>query len=194
MVERVIETEVPVYGNSQTVVRRKIGIAHGVLRAAGCWHAEFCWPPRPCTSCRRRAKHAHRGWCLTLGCWTHVAPLLVLRSLAGHGTARGRSLHEVGSDEERGEVDTQAIDGRFEGLIEHIPHHDHAPWHPLPPPTQFPVVELGHRAMAAHQGGEQGQHRFRTDTIALGEFRDFLLSFRRQLLHTGDPLHSESIV
>ena len=41
--------------------------------------------------------------------------------------------------------------------------------------------------MAAHQGLEQGQHRFRTDTIALGEFCDVLLSFRRKLSHTGDP-------
>jgi hypothetical protein len=32
------------------------------------------------------------------------------------------------------------------------------------------MVELGHRAMAVHQGVEQGQHRVRTDTIALGEF------------------------
>jgi hypothetical protein len=55
------------------------------------------------------------------------------------------------------------------------------------------VVELGHRAMAVHQGMEQGQHRFRTHTITLGEFRDFLLSFRSKLLHKGDPLHSESI-
>src|SRR5205807_6517484 len=107
-------------------------------------------------------KQAHRGWRLSTGCWTHVAPLLVWRSLALHWTAGGRSLHEVGSDEERGEVCTQAIDPRFEGLIEHITHHDHAALHPLPSPAQFSVVELGHRAMAVHQGTEQGQHRFRT--------------------------------
>ena len=42
MVERVIDTEVPVYGDSQTVLRRKIGIAHGVLRAA---LAAACFAP-----------------------------------------------------------------------------------------------------------------------------------------------------
>lgn len=84
-----------------------------------------------------------------------------------------------GSGEERGKCGTQAIDRRFQSLVEHIPHHDHTAWHLLPPPAQFRVVELGHRAMTVHQGLEQGQYHFRTDTIALGEFRDFLLSFRR---------------
>src|SRR5712691_5852171 len=103
------------------------------------------------------------------------------------------SLQEVGSHEERGEFCTQPTDRRFEGLIEYITHHDHAALHPLPLPAQFPVVELGHRAIAVHQGVEQGHHRIRTDTIALGELCDFLLSFRSKLSHTGDPLHSESI-
>src|SRR5437870_12398311 len=66
MVECVIEPDMLVDRNGQTALCRKIGIAHGVLRAAGCWHAELCGPPRPCTSCRRRAKQAHRGWCLGL--------------------------------------------------------------------------------------------------------------------------------
>jgi hypothetical protein len=93
--------------------------------------------------------------------------------------ARASALPD--SDEERGEFDTQTIDRRFEALVEHIPHHDHAAWHPLPSSTQFRVVELGHRAMTMHQGLEQSLHRFRTNTITLGESRDFLLSFRRQL-------------
>jgi hypothetical protein len=52
------------------------------------------------------------------------------------------------------------------------------------------VVELSHRAMAVHQGLEQSQDRFRTDPIALGEFRNLLLPFRRQRWHRDDPLYS----
>jgi len=76
--------------------------------------------------------------------------LLVLRALALPLTACRLCLQEVGSHEERGEFYTQPIDRRFEGLIEHIAHHDHAASHPLPPPTQFPVVELSHRTIAVH--------------------------------------------
>ena len=118
------------------------------------------------------------------GAWLPAAgrtpPRLLRRHvLVWQGPVRGCLLHKEGSSEERDEFGTQAIDRRFQGLIEHIAHHDHTAWHPLPPPAQFWVVELGHRAMAVHQGMEQGQHRFRTHTITLGEFRDFLLSFRR---------------
>jgi hypothetical protein len=123
------------------------------------------------------------------GGWTHAAPLLLgWHALAWQGTVRGRRLHEGGSDQERGEVCTQSSHRRFEGVIEHLTHHDHTTWHPLPLSAQFAVIELGHRAMAAHEGLEQGQHRFRTDPVALGEFRDVLLSFRRQLSHAGSPL------
>src|SRR5262249_52950196 len=162
----------------------EIGIAHGVLRSARRRRAEFRGPPRPCTACWRSDKQADCGW-------MHATPLrLVRRSLALHLTVGRLRLHEVGSHEERGELCTQLIDRRLESLIEHITHHDHAAPHPLPLPTQFPVVELGHRAIAVHQGVEQGQYRISTDTIALGEFCDFLLSFRSKLLHTRHPLRS----
>src|SRR5215475_6477288 len=113
MVDRVIKTEVLVDHNSQTALRRKIRIAHGILRAACCRQAEFCWPPRLCTACWRRAKQADCSWRRALGGWTYVALLLLLRFLAEYGTTGGRSRPEGGSGEERGEFDTQAIDRRF---------------------------------------------------------------------------------
>ena len=84
------------------------------------------------------------------------------------------------SGEERGTCGTQAIDYQCQGGIAHVPYHDHTASHLLPSSTLFRVVELGHRAMAVHQGLEQGHHCFRTDPITLGECRDVLLSFRRQ--------------
>src|SRR5262245_50421883 len=112
MIECVIDLEVPIYCNSQTALRRKIGIAHAVLR----WRAEFRWPPRPCAPYWRSDKQAGRGWHLATGCWIHTTPLLLVRrSLALHLTACRLRLHEVESHEERGELYTQPIDRRFEG-------------------------------------------------------------------------------
>src|SRR6266705_206127 len=91
MVECVIEPDMLVDRNGQTALRRKRGIAHGVLRAAGCRHAERCGPPRPCTACGRRDTPAACGWCLRAGCCTPTALLLLVwRCPACHGTAGGR--------------------------------------------------------------------------------------------------------
>jgi hypothetical protein len=106
MVECVIEPDMLVDGNDQTALRRKIGIAQGVLRAAGCWHAELCRPPRSCTACWRRHTPAACGWRLRAGCCTPTALLLMWRCPACHGTAGGRRRHEGRSGEERGEFGT----------------------------------------------------------------------------------------
>jgi hypothetical protein len=160
-----------VHRNDQTALHRKRGRAQGILRAAGCWHTEFCGPPRPCSACWRRHTPARCGWRRRAGGRTLTALLwLGWRCPVCCGTVGGRRRYAGRSGEERGKCGTQAIDCQCQGGIAHISYHDHTAWHPLPSSTLFRVAELGHRPMAVRQNLEKGHHGFCTDPIALGSY------------------------
>src|SRR5215471_14193988 len=158
-----------------------------MLRPTRCRCTEVRRPPRFCTaSCGGGHKHADRSRRSTAVGTADVTPLLVRPALALPVAARGLRLNNLGSHQ-AGEGCTQSIDRRFEGVIPHIARHDHPAGHPLAPASQFPLVELGHGAVALEQGVEQGHHGIDTDAVTLCECGDVLLSLRSQVWHTAPP-------
>ena len=121
-----------------------------------------------------------------------AAPRRRLHSLALPLAACRLRLQKVRRHESR-EFCTQPIDRRFEGMIQHIAHHDHTAWHPLAPAAQFPVCELGHRAFAIDQGVEQSHHCIDTDAVTLGKCGDFCCPSGVSWCIMVDPLHSGNI-
>jgi hypothetical protein len=59
-------------------------------------------------------------------------------------------------------------------VIEHVPNHRHATWHPLPGATKFAMIKLRHRAFVVQEGLQQRHHRVGTDSVMLSQIVYFL--------------------
>jgi hypothetical protein len=70
-----------------------------------------------------------------------------------------RERHERLLGQELRQFGTEAINLRFETIVEHVANQGHAPPHPLAATTQLRVVKLSHVAVAVHQGPQQRHHR-----------------------------------
>ena len=84
---------------------------------------------------------------------------------------------------ERGQLRAERVDTVFQGVIEHVPDHDHSTLGPLARAAQFGVAELGHGAVADGERAQEGKHGITADAVALRQFVDHSAAFGGQFHH-----------
>ena len=75
-----------------------------------------------------------------------------------------------------GDITANAVDLRFQLVVEQIADHRHATAHPLPAPTEFRVIELRHRAVAVADGDQHMHRRVLRDSVSIGQVLNELLA------------------
>jgi len=178
VVQRVVDRDPAIHLDRKTPRLGEVRIAHAILGAGAVGPAQAGSPPVGRIARRGRDEQAGavRGRFIprSIVRATGVAVLL-LATLALRLEAAAPEQVRLRCHQLR-QFRAQVVDAGFQVVVEHVRHHGHATAHPLAGTGEFPVVELGHPAVAVDDRLQHAEDGVGAEAVAPGDVVDDLLA------------------